>query len=321
MTRDDIKALLRKAFGPSIVRDDLSAWVSIRCPLAHWTHEKGTDANASAGVSVHDGKSSIFHCWGCNSKGTLAWLFRRYEQLSGKRLGVAPSEVDDTEAFGGVVPDWNEAMRRDEEPDRTPLDSREYLRLYDSAEGHHYLRSRGMPKGAATRLGLLLDPSDSRGAERILFPVHGRTGELFGFTGRATDDRVVPKVRDYHGLPKRQVLLGEHLISPTSDSLIVVEGLFDWAKLAYYSLPVVAALHAGLTSYQRRLLLEWDKPIVLMYDNDVAGRAADAAARKALSGLVPVFSCQYPNRCDGVSPKDPAACTRKEIIEMLEDAE
>ena len=49
---------------------------------------------------------------------------------------------------------------------------------------------------------------DGHGAERIIFPVRGREGELYGYTGRAIDEDVQPRIRDYYGLPKRACLLG-----------------------------------------------------------------------------------------------------------------
>lgn len=320
MDANDIVFLVRKVFPPGMVKEVGDEWVSVSCPLSRWTHSKGADKNPSAGISIHPSGTSIFHCWGCSSTGSLTWLISSYARFSGKDLSSFAEEAEECEEFGGSLAEWG-TRDAGEEHSIPVLNEREYFLAYPSAEGHRYTTKRGMPKGAADRLRLRVDPSDSRGAERILFPVYGKNGDFYGFSGRAVSDRVVPKVRDYYGLPKDRVLLGHHLIEPCHESIIVVEGLFDWAKLAYYGLPAVASLHAGITDRQRFLLLEMDRPIILMFDNDQAGCIATDKAYQKLKGYVPVFSCSYPERGNGVMPKDPASCNRSEIMDMVNSAE
>ncbi len=107
-------------------------------------------------------------------------------------------------------------------------------------------------------------------------------GDLLGFSGRSIipDERRrenVPKVRDYAGLKKDRVILGENLIRPhlMDLPLLVVEGLMAMAHVvsigARELADPVATLGSHLSKAQRDILTAYDKPVVMLYDNDSAG--------------------------------------------------
>lgn len=324
MEREAIKELLREVEGPNTEFVDHPEWVGFRCVLAPWTHPGGRDSSPSCGISVKpDGGTSIYHCWSCHSKGTVPWFLRKLEEFTGENYASMIREIERGEFLGGELPEWGETKVTT--PKLNQLDRTVFLDLYESAKDHPYLAKRGITNRVVDLIDLVVDPSDSAGAERILFPVYGRNFELYGFTGRATNDRVEPRIRDYHGLPKKNVLLGIHLIHPDDTSIVVVEGLFDFAKLVEYDLPVVASLHAGITAGQKRLLLDLGLPIIWMFDNDEAGQLAVASARKAIGKHLPMSTVTYPRRISPrnnsrTSPKDPATCTVDEVYSMIERA-
>lgn len=323
MDRTEIKELVKEVLGPNTQLVDHTKWVSMCCPLARWTHVGGADSSPSSGISVKEDGVSIFHCWGCGSKGTVPWLLKELEKYTGEDYRSIIRTLEDGEYLGGSLPEWGTA--RKEKVEERILDS-EYLDLYDSAVGHWYLRERGILKSTARDLGLLVDPCDSEGDERILFPVFNRHEQLVGFTGRAVLDKARLRVRDYHGFQKAYSLLGVHLIDPEDPYIVVVEGLFDFAKVYQYGYSTVATLHAGLTEGQARILEDIGKPLVLMYDNDQAGRTATEAAEKLLGRKLPLSVAKYyPRGVKGSRrkeecPKDPGMCTMEEIDKMVDKA-
>lgn len=321
MDRAEIRELLKEVLGPNTQLIDHTKWVSLCCPLAPWTHPGGKDSSPSSGVSIKEDDISIFHCWGCGSKGTVPWLLKELEKYTGDDHGKLIKSLEHGEYLGGALPEWGAKKPKVEE---RILDD-EYLNLYDSAVGHWYLRDRGILRSTARDIGLLLDPSDSSGDERILFPVFNLRRQLVGMTGRAVLDGVEPRVRDYHGFQKANSLLGIHLIDPEDTEVVVVEGLFDFAMVYQYGYSVVAALHAGLTEGQARLLREVGRPVVLMYDNDAAGAAGTETAIQLLKRHVPVSKAKYYPRGavggrKGRCPKDPATCTMDEVDRMVRKA-
>ena len=322
MDRPEIKELLREVIGPNAVVVDHTGWVSFCCPLAPWTHVGGRDNTPSCGISVKDGETSIFHCWGCHAKGTVPYMLRELEKYTGDNFSTIIRNIEDGEFLGGSLPEWGSKKKATME-DRF-LDQ-EYIELYDDAAGHWYLKERGILRSTATALGLLLDPADSQGDERILFPVYDRLKRLQGITGRAVLDNVEPRIRDYHGLRKANALLGLHVVDPEDPYVVVVEGLFDQAMVFQYGYSALATMHAGLTDEQMTKLLDLGKPVVLMYDNDPAGITATEVAIEKLDGRLPLSVTVYPNRQKvkggkPICPKDPATCTMEEIDEMVAKA-
>lgn len=320
MERDQIKELLKEVLGPNIPLVDHPKWVGLQCPLAPWKHASGRDSSPSAGVSVNEDGTSIFNCYGCHSKGPVTYLLKELEKFTGENYAALIRAIDGEEFLGGSIPEWG--AKRKHEGKTVFLDKEQYLNLYDSAEGHWYLKERKIKDSTARKLNLLVDPEDSQLEERILFPVFDKTGELYGFSGRAVFKTAELKVRDYHGLPKAKVLLGEHLIEPSDPYVIVVEGLFDYARLVQYNLPVVATMHAGLTDYQAAKLLNLGLPIIEMYDNDAAGVGAKEVLAKGIHGKLPISATKYPKRGDKKRPKpaakDPDGLSYEEVMWMID---
>lgn len=326
MDRASIKELLREVIGPNTPMVDHPNWVGIPCALAPWTHASGRDSAPSAGISVNNSGTSIYHCYSCGAKNTVQWFLRQIDRYTGDNHEALIREIEDGDFFGGALQDWG-AREQVKEVTMKVLDRDTFLDIYESANDHPYLARRGISNATSELLDLRVDPSDSAGAERILFPVFGRKGHLFGFTGRATSNDVEPRVRDYHGLPKRNVLLGEHLIQDSDRYVVVVEGLFDYANLAQCDIPVVATLHAGITACQRRLLLEIGKPIIWMFDEDTPGKEATIAAAKLIGKGLPMLRASYldaePGRVVRSSVKgkrDPACLTPDMLKRMIEKA-
>lgn len=318
MDRESVKEFLRVVGVSPRDMVDHPKWVGVHCLLARWTHEGGVDRTPSAGVSVSD-DTSKYNCFTCGAR-SLESLLRELEKYTGESYRELREEVRDGEFFGGVLPEWGQLSV----PSLvlpTPLDTTQFRDIYDLVTAHPYLQGeRGIHKRTARWLELRIDPSDSQGAERILFPVHTPSGDFVGFTGRAVRKDVQPKVRDYHGLVKEACLLGSHLRAKGDQQIVIVEGPFDYAKVVQAGFYCVAVLHSGLTDIQVSLLREIGLPVVLMYDNDVAGRKGTKVALQKLAGSLPVSVVEYPTDATW-SGADPGSCDESEVQALIADAE
>jgi len=324
MDREGVKEVLREVLGVNVELIDHDKWVSMHCPLSPWTHANGADKTPSAGVSINEDGESIFHCYACGgrNKGPLSWFLKEHEKYTGESHGALLRDIEGNEFLGGALPEWG--TRKNKARPLIPLDETIYLDLYDSAVGHPYLRKRGISNRTAELLNLMIDPEDSAGDERILFPVYTPDKKLVGFTGRATSNKVELRVRDYHGLKKEAVLLGSHLVEPSDPVIVLCEGLFDLARLLEYGYSAVAALHAGLTDRQLRVLTNLGLPVLLMFDNDHAGHEATEKAAKLLTPLLPVSAVRYPKRkkdSRGAAwAKDPGGMTMEQVDHLVATA-
>jgi len=330
MDREQIKEVCREVFGRNHDMKDLGNWVGMRCVLAPWTHAKGHDTSPSAGVSVIPDGTSIYNCFTCGSPKPFHRMLADYADYSGECLDDLIEELEEGEFLGPLnVPGYDKilAERVTDEGIPMPIQEGLYMSLFESAEGHPYLRERGISRAITRELELRFDPSDSEGEPRILFPVRGPDGLLYGFSGRAIYEDARLKVRDYHGLVKSAMLLGSHLVQP-SDDVIVVEGLFDYANAHQCGYAGCAVMHSTMTDIQASIVRNLGRPTYLFYDNDDAGFKGVVHARNKLVGHVPTFEVTYPRiKIEDDSErgwhwlKDPGEMIPEDFEKMLKDAE
>lgn len=330
MDREQIKEVMRDIFGRQFAMTDLGNWVGMRCPLSPWTHEKGMDRTPSAGISVDPNGSSGFNCFTCGPSGTagpMSRMLQQYAEFSGENLEDVIEEIAEGEFLGPRhIPDYDAIRASNIVEVAMPIDEGLYMDLYESAEGHPYLKRRGISKKTTRKLELLYDPKDSEKEPRILFPVRGADGLLYGFTGRATRPTARLKVRDYFGLQKSQSLLGAHLASEAS-RIVIVEGLIDYASSHEFGECGCAVMHATVTDEQASIIKQIGKPTFMMLDSDKAGRDGTQTAVRKLRRDVPLFGTTYPKvRIEDDSEqgwhwlKDPGEATKEEFLGMLAKA-
>jgi len=322
-------------------------WLPGRCPFAAWAHQSGQDTNHSFGVHINTKGKSAYKCFACGNQGSMAKLAFNLGHGRNKDYSKIAHEIEIAEITGLDplnLPEWD-----DEET--TQNQSRDVPELYEGvypwAIGHPYLRQRGIHWNTAYALRLRYDSVQ----QRILFPVYDRRGQFNGFSGRYSGRKPLPakypRVRDYLGLPKRKLLLGEHYPRSRSRAglrepraTIIVEGLFDYARVkqatAGGAYGVLCILGTEITAEKRATLLELDKPLIWMVDNDEAGRKVlygkidlktrthihETGMLHLLYGKLPQLLTEYPKRLiRGKDIKDPGDCTDQEIRDMIKDAE
>ena len=201
------------------------------------------------------------------------------------------------------------------------LDEAVYGDLYGPAtavpRAMAYLSNRRISTETVELLDLRYDPQE----ERVLFPVRGMDGELYGMTGRSILDEAdypthysYPKVRDYLGLQKRRCLLGAQNWD-NDKPVFLTEGLLGYATLieicADEIVQPVACLGSWLSEAQAEILRGWDKPVFLVPDMDPAGDVLlygqwtsgafqGGGAIDKLKDHVPVHIPEYPEGKDDV---------------------
>lgn len=314
-------------------------WLVCECPFAPHTHEYGTDSSPSFFFKVNPEGYSGFNCFTCHQHGNLTQFLERLAYYRDEDYSdlVTRAFVDETpDSFI----DWEEAREEafnsvEEVPE---LDAQIYERLYPEAwskkAGRNYLVGREIGEESSGILGLRWDPDE----ERILFPVMGYERQLYGFTGRTTlhpnlwPGKRYPKVRDYAGLKKEQLILGEHMIDKGEGNqdapLLVVEGLFALATMVELGVDEfcnpVATMGSYLSEAQRDILIDYDRAVYLLYDldeageeglwgtRDKAGKFEGGGAVDLLRKHVPTYTCLYPDDVD-----DPDDLEYEEVESMV----
>jgi len=297
----------------SAAKGDLKA----SCPLAKWTHKNGTDSKPSFGINYKNGVY-MYGCRACGHSGLLPDLFtelyvrtKNFDYLSNMEF------LEKLEgAFGDYVyeaiNDWylNEEYHRDILPPVT-----DYKVALD------YCLTRGISAKTCDRLKLTYHPE----MKRVVFTIYSYSGKLLGHTGRSINPKADLKILTTANPTIKRTLLGIHKLD-RNKPILVVEGLFMYAKLHEYNLDdkynILATMGTGVSSHQRELLVSFGLPVYLMLDNDESGRNATyvgtkkTPALKELALYVPVLILQYPQGIE-----DPDLLTEAQICDMIRNAE
>ena len=148
----------------------------------------------------------------------------------------------------------------------------------------------------AQKAGLVRPGKQGRGdydlfRKRLLFPIHDLQGRMVAFGGRILDDSLPkyinsPETDVYH---KGQTLYGLYQARDAmrhSGEALVVEGYFDVLALHRAGFTAaVATCGTALTADHARLLKRYADKILLVFDEDAAGRQATF---RAMDALLPV---------------------------------
>ncbi len=158
-----------------------------------------------------------------------------------------------------------------------------------------YLEQKGFDSKQIKKTGLVRERREGSGdydlfRRRLLFPIADLQGRTVAFGGRVLDDGLPkylnsPESPVYH---KGNILYGLHLaresMRQTGEGM-VVEGYFDLLALHRAGFQnVVATCGTALTPDHARLLKRYCDRLLLLFDQDAAGRRATFRAMEVLIG-------------------------------------
>lgn len=301
-------------------------WIMTACPLAEFTHEKGKDKHPSFGVSIIEGEPSVCNCFACGFRGTLLELVNSLKQHTGKDYSRLIKLIEQKDS-SFELPEFEDLKKKKiKKEELKDLPEKGYDNIFCKAlsnrEAVKYLIKRRVSKQAAKLLELRFDETENR----ILFPVKDKQGKLYGYTGRCIYNNPV-KIKDYIGLKKSKLLLGEHLYKK-GKPIILVEGLFALARLISIGVleesNVMASMGKSLDYSQADRLINFGESVFLLYDPDQAGREGIFGIKtgtKKISGAmqklinhIPVFIPNYPKGIE-----DPDDLTLDHIKNILKN--
>jgi 5S rRNA maturation endonuclease (ribonuclease M5) len=253
-----------------------------RCPLPEHTSRESRNSfsvNAARNVWCCQSQSCI-HARDGELGGTVLDLVARLERCSIREAAMrltewfGCSEVAHTPAQPASAPQANLPLR---------------FQLSGLDHSHPYIESRGIAPTTARALGIGYYGGPGIMQGRVVIPIHNKAHQLVAYAGRSIQGDE-PKYRLPPGFHKRQELFLFHRARHSgSDSVIIVEGFFDAAKVwqAGYR-NVVALMGSSLSDVQAGLLPQHFRSGLLMLDGDSAGQAGTEAIRRRLTGAMDV---------------------------------
>jgi 5S rRNA maturation endonuclease (ribonuclease M5) len=266
-------------------------WVRSSCPLASYTHPKGSDSNPSFGVKVNDRGESGYNCFTCGS-GSLKDLIHRMTWTIGIR-NVALDffllrEIFEDEAVGDSLSfvDKFKSIHKKviEVPRPVPSEILEIFPLFTNREaevGHllEWLDHRGISQGVASKYGLRVN----YGGTQVHFPLTDTDGEVYELHGLSLYDKffyyVTPEVAGYpfYSWGRKDGWFGMQHYDSTKE-VILVESETDVLRLATLGVSNVLACCGPLNNQKLRRITSTQ--IVLAFDSDEGGLKCEKKARK-----------------------------------------
>lgn len=124
--------------------------------------------------------------------------------------------------------------------------------------------------------------------DMVTIPIQSPDGLDIGFVGRSIEDK---EFKNTPGLPKSKVLFNLHRVK-NQNIIYVVESSFDAIRLDQVGLPAVATLGANVSRTQTDLLDRYFNNIVLIADNDEAGRSMRGKLQERLPNKLSVIKLE-----------------------------
>ncbi len=208
-------------------------------------------------------ESGLFYCFGCQESHSLIEVIMHVTKRSYFESARMVDSKSDKANFIEAL-----ESKLDKKPDFVEFDSEVIKRLNDAAlnsqRAAQYYIGRGITKDSVERY--LLGYSESQ--DMVTIPVHSPDGICLGFVGRSIEGK---EFKNTSGLPKAKTMFNLFR-AKRFDKVFVVESSFDAIRLEQAGAHAVATLGASVSGKQRELLKQYFNNVIILGDNDDAGK-------------------------------------------------
>lgn len=174
-----------------------------------------------------------------------------------------------------------------DEPEYKPFDELMIRRLHqqalDSPRAMRYFEGRRISENSVRRF--LLGYSDNQ--DMVTIPMSSPDGSTFvGFVARSVEGK---EFKNTPKLPKSKILFNLHR-AKKHNSVYVVESSFDAIRLDQNGVAAVATLGANVSKTQIELLTKYFNSVIVVADNDDAGKEMQVKISDNLKGRATLIS-------------------------------
>jgi DNA primase len=226
-------------------------------------------------------ESGLFFCFGCQTTKNLTELVMH---VSGRTYFEALRYIKSKEKESDISAVVNKALYA--KPDFIQYDEvlikRLNVQALESPRAIRYFEGRKITKESIAKFGL----GYSEKQDSVTIPIHSPDGMTIGFVARTVEGK---DFKNTPGLPKSKVLFNLHRIK-NSATVYVVESSFDAIRLDQVGFPAVATLGANVSVSQIELLKRYFNNIVLIADNDEAGKIMSEKLVEKLGSQITIIN-------------------------------
>jgi len=226
-------------------------------------------------------ESGLFFCFGCQTTKNLTELVMH---VSGRTYFEALRYIKSKEKESNISSVVNKALYA--KPDFIQYDEvlikRLNVQALESPRAIRYFEGRKITKESVAKFSL----GYSEKQDSVTIPIHSPDGMTIGFVARTVEGK---DFKNTPGLPKSKVLFNLHRIK-SSATVYVVESSFDAIRLDQVGFPAVATLGANVSVSQIELLKKYFNNIVLIADNDEAGKIMSEKLVERLGSQITIIN-------------------------------
>lgn len=265
----------------------------IFCPFHNNTRTPAAEVHKTNG---------LFYCFACQETKELTEVVM---QASGRSYFEAARLIDSKSDNKNLVEALEDTLNKKPEFEEYDLGMIERLNKNVSINSRaiEYYKSRNINKDSVAKYKL----GYSEKQDMVTIPVYSPDGLCLGFVGRSIEGKVF---KNTPGLPKSKTLFNLQR-AKRHDKVFVVESSFDAIRLEQVGVHAVATLGATISKEQRKLLKQYFNEVIVLGDNDEAGRNM---SKKMISYFG--TGCIAPSLPEGV--KDVSDLTDSELKKFVE---
>ena len=259
----------------------LEDWLVHKGPDRGWRSVCPLHPDAKNPTSFHVDETGYWRCYACHEHGPLHTLAVALHGITGHQFLEALPEKFNTFEGVEIPPSYEKARAAMTQYETLPEDTITPFRTHCP----FYLVSRGFEPKALQRYNIGYDNESNR----IVLPMRDLKGVLVGLTYRQDGDEGRswgPKYL-HDRFSKAKHLYGLHLWKGKPiDRLYLTEGQLDTVRLYQLGAAAAAIMGSSVSLAQAEHLTKCPaKQIVLMFDNDDAGRTATNRSIELLTSM------------------------------------
>lgn len=307
-TKADLRSILRSC-GVQIVSETGTDFLCL-CPF-----HRNLDSPAFA-VSYSKG---LYICYNqqCNSSGTILDLVMELTQRNNFEAlrFISANKLTDSEKLEEELRDL-----LDDKPEFVEFSQKvqdklhEDLLINDINASQAYFKTRQIYEDAWKHFGL----GYSTGQKMVTVPLHSPDSILVGVIGRSVEGK---SFKNSPNLPRNKTLFNLHRAKREGGTIIVVESSFDVIRLWQAGFPnAVATLGGSISDTNIQNLNRYSSTVIIMTDNDSAGRALGNKIADKLKSKNVLWACYDHNTVYPHNSKDVGDMTDEEIKTCIKNA-
>jgi len=246
-------------------------------------------------------ETGLFYCFGCQESKDLAEVV----MFATKRSFFEAARLIESKKLNlNIVDEVSKILDKENDIKEFDIDIINRLNQFalQSTRAAEYLKGRKITKESVEKY--LIGYSEKQ--DMITIPVFSPDGICLGMVGRSIEGK---QFKNTPGLPRNKTLFNLNR-NKAADKIFLVESSFDAIRLEQVGARALASLGASISSYQRDLLKRYFNSIIVVSDNDDAGKVMKEKLKSSMGSKI--IAAQLPD-----SVKDVSDLNDEELTEFV----